>query len=267
MEHRIEWHLDCMNRSIDDILNNNIENIKININENPTYFVNACTLGNIDCVKFILQIKPDIVDKNLCRIEHDAFEKACSIGHVELVKYLVDIKYMISLRQYYWVNEYYEDVIMILHSKGYIEYAKKILEMIPDVQLYKWNGRNFIFRNAYEKGYFEFAKWLLEIKLDEFQNEISSAFVDACEKGRLDFAKWLSEKKQVIYYNHWMSKNRIFSKIIDSSMKNHVECAKLFLKTYPDIDISQDNNSIFKNRCYLINREIDRYGHMVLPHI
>ena len=129
-------------------------------------FRSACVHGHSHVAKWLLDIKPDIIDTPY--VGNYVFQMACEnasdedtsehdkLKHVELAKWIFSIKPDINVSVYCDIN--FRSVCL----SGNLEFAKWLFKIKPDVDISYNNHETF--RDLCEEGHFEVAKWLVSIR-------------------------------------------------------------------------------------------------------
>lgn len=163
---------------------NEINYIHVNI-----AFQDVCRLGNIEMVKFFLNLQGNRrIDKDV--INGDALCWACDYGHVEVVEVLL------SLEQDRYINDHdvIERAFILACENGFVKIVELLLALDGDRKIHVNAYSEMFFHMACENGRTEVVKLLLNLKGNRKINVSANnnyAFIVVCELGHVDIIKLL----------------------------------------------------------------------------
>ena len=248
-------------------------------------FIFTCKNGHLEVAQWLESVISDVYSsdyrwnpKKVNEYGRCAFKIACKNNQLEIAKWLVSIILDNVKRDRHgslWYPFHTTDGLLDACMKGYIDIVKWILtdnlQYINTYirgyerydELYYYYG--VAFRTACEYGHLELAKWLVSVKPNikfSFSKEIfppydRDALRFACKNGHLEVAKWLiSIENEVVVCNdeierrmNTVENSSSFEKnnaFIISCKNGHLEVAQWLFSIKPDIDISANNEYIFK---------------------
>jgi ankyrin repeat protein len=214
-----------------------------------------CKNNYLEEAKKLQYINPklDIIDR-----DNLAFIASCENGHLELAQWLHNIKTTMPIYKKYWkflkrLSRYtYDEMEPILTSfvksceNGHIEVAKWVYNI--DKRIFDWRTLHEAFKTSCDNGHITIAKWILTLNPKQNKNILENSkyiFKDACHvSGNVEIAKFILEVNPDIE----ISSNEEF--IFRGVCKNgHLEIAMWLINLKPDIDITTYSNYAFREAC------------------
>jgi ankyrin repeat protein len=125
--------------------------LNYNISITEHCFINSCSRGNFELMKWLLEYDPEI---NISVLNEKAFERCCYSGNLKIVKYLLELKPDINVRIYNDEIFIFTTLIGHIHVSDYlIKYCKNL-----------FNKKNIhkILKSISENGKYEIMNWLFE---------------------------------------------------------------------------------------------------------
>ena len=209
-----------------------IENTPKNLINFINFFRCLCSHGYLEAAKLLYKKS----------IENDIFESNAQ-NHIMSINtpgfVIVDTAYIFPDSY----NKYFESIFNIVCEKGYLEFAKWLLIIKPDI--YFLNKNQCAFRIACENGRLKIAQWLLEIKPDiNISYNFEYIFRYVCKNGHFNIVKYLLDVKpdiKISIYDEYAFRY--------ACRNGYLEIAKFLLEIKPDINISIKNEYAFIFAC------------------
>jgi ankyrin repeat protein len=243
----------CKKGNIEDfkeMLNLN-NSLKKNLNE---FLHIACEIGNLELVKYLVQIEPILIER-VCEVIYSDYEKtspmsmACKSGNLELVKYLLEQNIDIN----FGLNEDF-----ICDRRG-----------VPN-RFFSYGNFSF----ACLSGNLDLIKYLIKLKpyvLDHLN--LHNAFSMACKSGNIDVVKYLLKLSNVTkikfgddyyyfggFYDYDYPWQRFFR---CACLSGNLDLVKYLLELKPSIDIDEG----FESACESDNLDLIKYLLKIKPTI
>jgi hypothetical protein len=183
------------------------------------YFDHVCLYGDIERLKYIALMNPDIN----ATYSH-ALENACERGHLDICKWIYseffdedddvrgeDCEYIITactnghLEVVQWLNTVfmyggdYEYAFDAAIENNHIHICKWLYDLEPD-----FTTRSIDFSHICQYSNLEMLQWIHEIKGDIELTIYIYAFINACKNGNLSLAKWLLSIEPLIDIGKWI---------------------------------------------------------------
>ena len=230
----------CKKECIDDARQLYNLNPHIKIGSFQQSFIYNCQIGNLDMVKWLYEVKPNI-DINI------GFEWSCIYGNLDVSKWLYEIIPTVKISSFT-----FQRAFILGCEKGNLDIARWLYEIKPDININFDNEQAFVY--SCKNGNLHIAKWLYEIKPDiNISIRGEEAFRYSYWNGHLDIVKWLYEIKPTININSVNDFNYTTQDII-----KWIISLNLNYLTYEIIDgkyklynkVKKDNNIVFYNKCW-----------------
>jgi len=169
--------------------------------------------------------------------ETDKFLQITRFGEVNLVKEYYQInKHKINISS----NEEY--IFCSVCSKGYLDIAKFLLEIKPDIDI-SIRGEEPI-KRACEKGHLEIVKYLLQIKPDiNLSISNNKPFIYSCKSGKLELVKFLFYLNNIKDNKNILLTDKCFTKSFEYICEfGYLNILQFLLEVYPTLNITDNNN-------------------------
>lgn len=192
------------------------------------YFFNACIFNAIDMAKFIY---------------------SCSFDHSETLSETEQLcKYALSSFELTITD--FEDLFITCCSMASDKTAKWLYESFPKIKA-ECSTERLI--TACGDGAKELAQWIYERRSPTDSIDFESLVLDLCIKNALDVAEWALEMATEMTVR-W--KNLIFVQVC---FYGTIEAAKWVYEKMPEIDVTANENHVFKTACHRGNEELVRW--------
>ena len=210
---------------------------KINIPDNDEIYTDAfqyaCTNGNIDIAKWLLEIRPNIKTSNINHI----FNLTSISGQLSVLKWLLSI--------FDNINISYNNEIIFRNvcNEGNLQIAKWLYSIKPDIDISVHD--EIIFRTICASNFLNMVIWLLRIKPDiniSIYDELP--FISACLNNHLRLAKCLLSIKPTIDVN--INNDYIFQNVCE---KGHLNVIKWLISLNRNINIYANGDRAFYSAC------------------
>lgn len=159
------------------------------LDDDKFIFEQICKSGYLDILKFLFEIEPDIIDS--INIE-SLFRISIINGNIDIINWFIE--YRTSIK-----SIIDEEILKIVCNNGYIETAKLILKIRPDIDIHNNEDEIFISSlSEYEK---DIILWLIELKpelIEYIIKDIDNLFLNSSSIN-FEMTKWLYELKPDLY--------------------------------------------------------------------
>ena len=242
------------------------------------YIRAACRSGNLDLVKYVLEIAPDANINARDVNQKTAFNYACQSGCVDLVKWMhTNILYIdyhcagnnsfiaacgsgnLGMVQW-WLAEFpktaiheYPDALVQACISGNLEIVELITNATPQVDVH-W-GHDLALRRSCEYGYLNIAQHLRKIAPNIDANTQQEAALSALRLHTETCDHAISDIDKAIF--KYMRKN---------ARVNH-KLVKWLFAEYPSIDAHADQEYMFQNICKNGNVALAKWFYNTVPNI
>ena len=216
---------------------------KLNTDRYTLLFKDICKNGHIETAKWIYTQDSNI---NISVFKNMAFISACENGHIEIVKWLFD-KINQNKNQ---ITINFNDIFIKICRNGHHEITEWLYQNFTQQMKNSINNlMGYCFVLACSKGHEKQAKWIYkQYRLNTIkyinQHQFNQAFVDSCSFGFKNIAEWLLYCIPTIsiQYNH----NEAFKNAV---INNHYKVVLWLYTINSSIDISEDNYQLFTIAC------------------
>ena len=156
----------------------------------------------------------------------------------------------------------YNIKFMGLCKTGNIDSLKQLLDAEKSIDISA--RKDYAFRTACENGHLDVCKFLLQMKPTiDISIGNDYAFRNACFGGHLEVAKWIRQISQI--KELFIPISAYYYSFTWSCLNGHLDVCKWLLQENPHIDISADNNYIFKNTCKNRRLEVAKWLQSLYP--
>lgn len=191
--HEIRETLDTFSDLDRNYLNSPMLDILLDTYKTEKWFILACSKGNINCVRFLLDKKIHTYSAKNEEVLERALNEVCAIGDLEIAKLLLDNGASVH------DSKYPGSILTTASMTGHLEIVKLLLTRGANVQQYKDKALNWAGDNI------EMVKFLLEsganIHYPKDADFFMDTFVKACASGLTNIVKLYLDKGANVHIN------------------------------------------------------------------